>query len=680
MTETAELEAELTADGSLYSPWLGGAARKWFVKKIVAYSGSAPDVPAKSKQYLQQAKAIAEARPSHPHEYAAPGSGLDIQSFTVYIIYASLGTHPSVFLDETHPDLLDFVTERRLRTILQMRDYVNGRFGFPAIDILHSTLRPTQTHWEGVNQVGNEKLWPFVLKQGAAVDRQAAVEELFRPPANRADRNAVDCQTAGSMVLLDSLLQAHDPGKLFDQLDQAGSGYLAIDNPDGAFRSTDDGELIGGLRILTEAATVGADVVLKVSPPLPVEAPFDVVLLDATGATETVTITQVVDPSPAQLLAAGVPATPTNLARAIIRTSAVPVLASKLTAGQLTSSYARGTRVLSQGVPPYHFLSDPGPQRALFEQGLFPVADFQPGDVVHMLGHPLTRDKIPTSPFGGERCVIVDPWSLTTYLMSITGHGVGVRNLNDLALGALIGPNRLLTVARQVLDNCLGPLMQGIPAGMGTSADADADIVEIIGRAIGITASQWSKPGFFQDGNWEVHNFPAITDGDLDWWAEIGDDPLGGFRGYPKHWALAVEGHLDLGPVVLELAAGDLFAFGYWPGKPVDSDLTWDTIINRNFVGLLRSPIYNAGNADASLQYVLPYRDDQAGFTITMPLYDEVADNTPIPTVLTYSDLTPQLFNVAAGDGEAWVLRPRVSADPGYLAFLRTVGALPAAS
>jgi hypothetical protein len=181
------------------------------------------------------------------------------------------------------------------------------------------------------------------------------------------------------------------------------------------------------------------------------------------------------------------------------------------------------------------------------------------------------------------------------------------------------------------------------------------------------------------DGNWEIHNFPAIKDGDLDWWAEIGDDPLGQFPGYPKHWALAMEGHLDLGgPSPQEINAGDLFAFGYWPNKPVGSDLTWDTIVDRNFVGLLHTPFYNATSTDRSLQYVIPYFDDQAGLRLNMPLYDEVADDTPIPTVLTYTDLAPQLFNLARNDNEAWVLRPRVSAGTAYLTRLRAIGALPA--
>jgi hypothetical protein len=689
MADGTDLEAELTADNSLFSRQLSQAARKWFVKKIVAHSSGAADNLAKSKQYLQQARSIADVEPP-PHEYAVPGSQLNILYIYPHIIYASLGTYPSVFLDQPNSPLLNFVTERRLRTILQMRDHVNGRFGFPAMDILHSTLRSTQTHWEGVNQVGNEKLWPFVLKQGAAVNGKEAVEELFKPPpVNPTDFNFVDCQTAASMVLLDSLLEANDPNKLYGQLDQAGSGYLAIDNPDVPFR-TGAGATIQGLHIIVEAVTTGSNVVLKVIPPIVAKVPFDVVLLDAAGATETVTISHVESPSAAQLLTPGAPATLDDLMKALVRTAAVPALPSKLTAKSLQGSYIRGTRVLPRGIPPFHFLSDPHPQSSLFEQGLLPVEELQPGDVVHVQGHPLTREKIPTSPFGAERCVVVDPRALTTYLISITGHAVGVKSLNDLALEALISPNRLLTVARQVLDNCLSPIMQGIPAAMGTSADADVaipddlgdgkvTIAEIIGRASGLDESVWTEPGFFMDGNWEIHNLPAIRDGDLDWWAQIGADPLHRFRGYPKHWALAMEGHLDLGPLgTREFAAGDLFAFGYWPGKSVNRDLTWKTIVNHNFVGLARAHFYNSSSTDISLQYVIPYRDDQAGFTVTMPLYDEVADDTPIPTVLTYSDLAPQLFNLAEDDGEAWVLRPRVSADPGYLTYLRTIGALPA--
>lgn len=88
--------------------------------------------------------------------------------------------------------------------------------------------------------------------------------------------------------------------------------------------------------------------------------------------------------------------------------------------------------MLPQGIPPFHFLSDPRPQSSLFEQVLLPVADLQPGDVVHVQGHPLTRDKVPSSPYSGERCVILNPWALTTCLIPVTGHGVGALSLNDL--------------------------------------------------------------------------------------------------------------------------------------------------------------------------------------------------------------------------------------------------------
>jgi hypothetical protein len=438
------------------------------------------------------------------------------------------------------------------------------------------------------------------------------------------------------------------------------------------------------LRILEEAVTAGMNVVLKVIPPVRAEPPFTLVLLDRAGITETVTISSIEAPSVGQLMKASVPATPENLAKAQIRTAAVPVLPSKLTAEQVTGSFDRGTRVVPQGVPPFHFLSDPRPQHGLFEQSLVRVEDLQPGDVVHVLGHPLTREKIPTSPFGGERCVIVDPWALTTYLVSVTGHGAKVCSLNDLAFAALVDPNRLLTVARQVLDNCLGPMMEGIPAAMGTSADAGDDIREIIGRGLSLTRAVWESSGFFTKGNWEVHNFPAISGGDLDWWAaEVDRDPLDWFGGYPRHWALAVEGRLDLGALgPREFQVGDLFVFGYWPGEPASADLTWTdltrpTAIDRNFVGLVRSPFHNETSTDITLQYVIPYFDDQAGFVVAMPLYDKVPDDTAISTVLTYTDLAPQLFNLARDDTEAWVLRPRVSPDPVYVSYLRGIGALP---
>jgi hypothetical protein len=483
------------------------------------------------------------------------------------------------------------------------------------------------------------------------------------------------------MVLLDSLLQADNPKTLLDELNRVAGGYLTIDNPDGAHRVVGGG-WVGALRILAEPVAPGTGVVLKAIPPLIEDTPpFNVVLLDSAGVTETVTIQTIENPSPTQLLAAGVPVTAENIAKALIRTAAPPALPSRLTATTLIRSFDPGTRLVSAAVPPVHFLSDPRPQIGLFEQGSIPVEDLQPGDVVHVLGHPLTRHKIPTSPFGGERSVVVDPRALTTYLISITGHGVGERSLNDLGYLALIAPNRLLTVARQVLDNCLGPLMQGIPAAMGTSSDADNTIVEIVGRALSLNPSQWNRPGFFADGNWEVHNFPAIHEGDLDWWAaEIDRDPLRSFPGYPMHWALAMEGHLDLGPLgTLAFDAGDLFAFGYWPIKQTDMDFTWDTIVSRNFVGLLRSSVHNSASTDPTLQYVIPYFDDQSGLLLNMPLHDKVSDDTAIPTVLTYSDLAPQLFRLGKDDTEAWVVRPRVSADPAYLRHLRDIGALPAA-
>ncbi|MFG3019431.1 hypothetical protein ACGFZQ_12940 [Streptomyces sp. NPDC048254] len=688
MADPAQLEADLAADTSLHSAWLTGRARKWFVKRIVAHAQAAADPAAKSRQYLQQAKGIVDAPSDRAYSFVVPDTRVGARALMVQIVYGALGVHPAVFLDQDNADLLRFVSERRLRTVLQMRDYVNvwdpdrlgnapnERFDFPD-DIEHSQLRSTATHWEGVSQVGPDKRWPFVLTPGADADRKAAVEELFRPGprADADDVNVVECQTAASMVLLDSLLQADDPKQLFDALDQTGPAYLTIDNPDGVFR-IDNGVPVGGLRILQAPVAAGADVALHVIPPAVLQPRFDVVLLDATGATETVSITHVKNPKAAQLLPPGAPATEEDVEKALVRTAAVPVMASELTAEQVTQAFDRGTRVIFGGVPAYHFLSDPRLQQGLFEQGPVPVDDLQPGDVVHVLGHPLTRGKIPTSGFGGERCVIIDPHALTGYLMRVSGHDVQAATLNGLALSALSEPNQLLTVARQILDNCLDPTIDGVLAAQGTSADANDGLREVIGRAVGAAPAVWGNPGFYTNGTWQAHDFPAITGSDLDWWADL-DDPLDGFGGYPKHWALAVQGNLLIGDKVVPLGAGGLFVFGYWPSDPVDDDLSWPTEQSRNFVGLFRSAVHNVASLDPKLKYVIPYFDDQSALLLQMPLYGKVDDSAPVPTVLTYDDLTPQLFNLATDDGEAWVLRPRVSADPAYLAHLRAIGALP---
>lgn len=106
------------------------------------------------------------------------------------------------------------------------------------------------------------------------------------------------------------------------------------------------------------------------------------------------------------------------------------------------------------------------------------------------------------------------------------------------------------------------------------------------------------------NGNWKVYNHPAIEDGDLDWWAQMDEDPLGGFADYPKHWALAAEGHLDLGPAgALPVAAGDLFVFGYWPGEPVDSDLNWDTVDGSTHVWVGRVRTLGRGEGSSGLRF-----------------------------------------------------------------------------
>ena len=85
----------------------------------------------------------------------------------------------------------------------------------------------------------------------------------------------------------------------------------------------------------------------------------------------------------------------------------------------------------------------------------------------------------------------------------------------------------------------------------------------------------------------------------------------------------------------------------------------------------------------ASAKYVIPYFDDQSTTRAYMPLYEPWTGDPALdpgrPVILGYEALLPQMFNLSVPNSpEIRVIRPRVSADPGYLDFLRTNGALPA--
>lgn len=683
MSITLEIQQSLVADGDLFaSSFDDEAGKKWFVKKIVAHLSNSPDVEGASRVYLAKAKMLVNTRrdPPQAREYAGVSFVLHL---VVQAMYGAMGVHPAVFLDQDNVALLNFVTERRVRTIVQMRDSVNSpMFNFPVGDVWNSSLRPSaRQFWQG-NAAPQSPLWPFVLSPQGKSDRKTAITSLFALPQNTSDQHRVECQTAATMVLLDSLLVAANPSALFASLDGDLDGYLAIDNPDTAMRRFPvggplTGPPIGGLRLLDNPAAAGNSGV-EVVPPVRVQLnpdrPLNINLLsNDDGGVQTVTITEVHAPD--------------DIAeRDKIRTSAAPPSNTTVVLQQtLARNFDRGTRIVASEVPLFHALTDARRNTALFEQRFVAIDDLQPGDVVHVLGHPLVRSKIPMSAFGGERCVIVKPWKPLMQI-DVTGHGIGTMTLLDLTSAMVRVGNRLLTVARHVLNNYLTPALTIFPAASGqiptpdNSAEGkalEARIKETIALSLNLeNPDLWTDPSFFT-GSWEVHNFPSFTASAL---PDL--DRQSGFQSYPRYWALTIQGTIQAFEQPMTLTENRFFVFGYWPSRinpATPNELAWPAEISKNYVALIWGTGGNLGAADERRMFGIPYFDDRAGQPVSMPLFAPGPDaaGAPEPTVLTYADLLPALFNLAKNNDEAWVLRPHVSDDIAYMNHLRAIGAFP---
>jgi len=706
---TLEIRNRLAAEAALFSRWFDDpAGRKWVVKKFLDHYNSESDPEADSRASLLAVKVVADnlvnaQRTTHDADEAPPSyvgrrtTKNAVTNLLIRVIYGAFGVHPTEFLDPNSAELLTFIVNRRLRTIFRMHDYVNPPdkyFSFPS-EVWQSSVRTlARTYWKGVDP-NREEEWPFVLSDLGKQDRVLAVNKLFdfQAPQDKNDRNYVECQTAATMVLMDSLLEAADPSMLLEALDtqSQATDHLAIDFPDGALRRyeldprlghTGCYKIKGQLHIVAERAPSGTDV-LAMTPPAPELVPGELHIVASDGRDGNITVVTSTSPTPGPYL----------------RTSAGPLKPTMLKCADAWSeSIERGTRIRELNHP-WHFLADTRPTQSLFEQGFVRLDDIQPGDVFHVLGHPLVRDKIGDSGFGGERCVVFYPsWSLPPGRMHVTGHGIGLEEIYELSGEMLQVANRLLTVSRRTLTRSLAASMVGTPVASGTipiAAGSDEAAIklqtwikETIGRAKDHRASIWNKEDYFA-GTWKAHNVRKILAAEIPFWdrgADFGTD-------YPGQWVLEIEGTLRDGNITVQYGAPSgpqLFIFHYWsanwtddPGK-TPPDLQWPLTGNlpkhdQNYIALESAPgVINPGGNDPRRHFAIPYIDDQNGELVTMPLFvPGPASVRPTPTRLTFDDLSPHLFALVSSDIEAWVLRPRVSADADYFDYLRSIGAIP---
>src|SRR5262249_5993409 len=130
----------------------------------------------------------------------------------------------------------------------------------------------------------NIELWPFVLRDMHQPLADAVASLLSdSPPTSATDRNRVDCQTAATIVLLDSLLTADTPENLLTWCARNGCDYLCVYDPDSSMR-VDTKEIIGGLRVLSADVSAGSNVDIGIIPPGRLSDPFNASLVGSTGS------------------------------------------------------------------------------------------------------------------------------------------------------------------------------------------------------------------------------------------------------------------------------------------------------------------------------------------------------------------------------------------------------------
>jgi len=158
----------------------------------------------------------------------------------VEILYGLIATDPTL-VDTANNSMLDFIARRRYRTIERMSLFVNpngrGYFRYPDTCKTNYTLgrwhwkinETAKTYWEPLNPPLDIPIWMRNPPATPAVfDPVKAVGTLFTQKDDPCKGNLLDCATTMNIVLMDSLLEANDPGVFMTALANKTKIYLSV--------------------------------------------------------------------------------------------------------------------------------------------------------------------------------------------------------------------------------------------------------------------------------------------------------------------------------------------------------------------------------------------------------------------------------------------------------------------
>lgn len=635
----------------LYLKELPKVARSRFTTKIMLYAagGTPPDVDTKIRALLTKAKTLAKPRLST----VRTGLGDDLKRTQVNeiragILYGTLGANPGIFLDGAtpHEDLLDFIIERRFRSIQRMLSFIN--FNKTRKILAYPAAGPRTAHvnkqssklWVGVTPDPGAFTYPFVLSAEGKLDPKAAIEKLFIKNDKEDERTRVDCPAAAMITHLDALLVAKNPKTLADALANEAPDYLAIDNAFGPVRLIGTNFLGGFAGWTTSPSLVGMDVDVKILAAPRGRTPFTLDIVDRDNR----------DPITVNTVTRG-----TTLVEEQVSITSSPLVESTMRVAQLPHSYSVGAHLSRTGIPSFHAVSDER-ERSLFDHSFILQEELQIGDHIYVANHPLHRSRLGSTIWNGEHSFVLDPWHNTRGDILVTGHGVLKLSISKVTWIMLEEINSFLDLTRKLVAQWLALPATTTPAKQGPADDA-------LRRALGEILLLDAPDPFV--GTFRAFNLAPIK------YRKNGED-----KTYPSTWVMDLEG--VSGPATIDRKR--MLIFDYNPNLKKANPAVSKPFTN--LIAVLRHDGLVSVGLPPKKQYAVSYIDDNAGVLVYMPLYYPLGDKKGKEVRLGYSDVQDSvIFSQLDGSSgkkiaKVFVTRPKVAATTTYIARLKQIGAI----
>jgi len=225
--------------------------RRWFITKAIkvlsAQGVADADIQSKVTTVVGKAKTFVKANGDFKIgvklDTKRAATERDSRGRRVEILYGLIATDSGDpgLLDTGNTALLKFVAQRRYRSIERMELFVNpngrGYFRYPDTCPANQAKNgwrwtvnmDAQKYWEPLSPPANIPIWMKNPPTApAAFDPVAAVKSLFTRKDDACEGNLLDCATTMNVILMDSLLEGHDPAAFMGSQAARNPIYLSI--------------------------------------------------------------------------------------------------------------------------------------------------------------------------------------------------------------------------------------------------------------------------------------------------------------------------------------------------------------------------------------------------------------------------------------------------------------------